>query len=416
MRIKFERHMPKVSKRGEEMTQSPIRSLIPFARTAKENGIEVLHLNIGQPDITTPQSALNTLSTYNNDIIEYGSSEGVESLRKEVKEYYCEHVSPIEFNDIYVTTGASEAILFTLFSCFDQGEEIIIPEPFYANYIGFSHTSGVHLVPVTSTIDNGFSLPKAESFVEKISKKTKAIFLCNPGNPTGNLYSLEELEAIAAIVKEYDLFLIVDEVYREFCYDQEFRSVLSLSGLEQHVVVIDSISKVFSACGARIGFLVSRNEQLMGTILKYAQLRLCPPMIGQHIAEACFANRATYIRQVKEEYNKRRLYLYDRLAKIEGVKIYMPKAAFYIMTELPVENAKNFCIWLLQSYQKDGQTLMLAPGEGFYLNEKYGKSQVRIAFVLGVPELERAMNILENGLKEYKSVELNQTPQSYSCI
>ena len=408
--------MPQVSQRGEEMTQSPIRSLIPFARAAKNKGIEVIHLNIGQPDIETPSTALDTLKTYDERIIEYGSSEGSESLREVVKDYYCENVSTIATENIYVTTGASEGILFTLFSCFDTGEEIIIPEPFYANYIGFSHTSGVKLVPVTSTIDNGFSLPNAELFIEQITEKTKAIFLCNPGNPTGNLYSKEELGAIAEIVKKYDLFLIVDEVYREFCYDQEFHSILTLPDLEDHVVVIDSISKVFSACGSRIGFLVSRNEHLMSNILKYAQLRLCPPMIGQHIAEACFTNRTSYIKDVKAEYNKRRLFLYERLSQIGGVKIYLPKAAFYIMTELPVADTNSFCKWLLNEYSKNSKTLMMAPGDGFYLNEEHGRSQVRIAFVLGVEALAEAMDILESALEEYNKLAFNQRQQSYSYI
>ena len=408
--------MPIVSKRGERMTQSPIRSLIPYAREAKSRGVEVMHLNIGQPDIKTPQSAIDRLKGYDNSIIEYGASEGDLNLRKVVHKYYCDHVSKIDLSNIYVTTGASEAIMFTLFSCFDAHEEIIIPEPFYANYIGFAHTSGVNLVPVTSKLEDGFKLPSPDAFVQKITTSSKAIFLCNPGNPTGNLYSKSELIEIAQLVKKYNLFLIVDEVYREFCYDEEFTSVLELEGIEDHVVVIDSISKVFSACGSRIGFIVSRNERIMANILKYAQLRLCPPMIGQYMAVACFDNRATYIQEVKAEYNKRRKFLHSRLSQISGIKIYMPKAAFYIMTELPVDDASHFATWLLKDFNHEGRTIMLAPGNGFYLNQEHGQSQVRIAFVLGVEELSTAMNILEIALEKYAGISATQKQPSYSYI
>jgi aspartate aminotransferase len=408
--------MPKVSQRGDGMTQSPIRSLIPFARKAKEEGVHVYHLNIGQPDIKTPEAAIERLRSYDLPIIEYGASEGEMELREVVRDYYCKNVAQVELKNIYVTTGASEAILFTLFSCFESDEEIIIPEPFYANYIGFSHVSGVNLVPVDSTIETGFSLPSAKSFIEKITNKTKAIFLCNPGNPTGNLYSREELVEIAQLVKKYDLFLIVDEVYREFCYEEEFTSILSIDNLDAHVVVIDSISKVFSSCGSRIGFIVSRNQELMDNILKYAQLRLCPPMIGQHMATACFQDRSDYLLNVKEEYNRRRTYLYERLSKMDGVRCYLPKAAFYNMTELPVRDAKQFCIWLLKDFRLNGETIMMAPGAGFYMNEEKGRSQVRIAFVLGIPELTKAMNILEAALKEYTKIPANRKQLSYSYI
>lgn len=394
--------MPEVSRRGESMTQSPIRSLIPYARKAKSDGTHVYHLNIGQPDIETPKQALASLKSYDSKIVGYGNSEGVESLRETVKNYYCEHVSEISVEDIYVTTGASEAISFALFSCFDEGAEIIIPEPFYANYIGFSHVSGVSLVPVTSSIKDGFGLPDTSDIVARITPKTKAIFLCNPSNPTGNLYTKRELSAIAELVKKHDLFLIVDEVYREFCYDAEFYSVLKFDGIEDHVLVIDSISKVFSSCGSRIGFIVTRNEKLRNSILKYAQLRLCPPMIGQHMAESCFSDRKAYLDTVRAEYNSRRLYLYNRLSKMEGVKCYLPKAAFYIMTELPVDDTDHFCKWLLSDYRHNGATIMMAPGQGFYLSPDIGVKQVRIAFVLGLEPLGIAMDILENALKEYQ--------------
>lgn len=393
--------MPIISQRGAGMTQSPIRSLIPYARKAKEEGVHVYHLNIGQPDIETPPNALASLQTYDQTIIEYGASEGHMDLRMIAHQYYCDQVANIDLSDIYVTTGASEGIMFTLFACFDAGAEIIIPEPFYANYIGFSMISAVNLVPVKSSIQDGFSLPNTASFEEKITNKTKAIFLCNPSNPTGNLYSKKELMAIAELVKKHDLFLIVDEVYREFCYDEQFYSVLKIEGLEEHVIVIDSISKVFSACGSRIGFVVSRNAGLMESVLKYAQLRLCPPMIGQHIAHACFIDRTVYLDDVRKEYNKRRIFLFDRLSKISGVKCYLPKAAFYIMTELPVRDTDHFCQWLLSDFRKDQSTIMMAPGQGFYLTNETGKQQVRIAFVLGVPALEKAMDILESALATY---------------
>ncbi len=396
--------MPQVSQRGEEIIHSPIRSLIPYARKAKEEGVHVYHLNIGQPDIKTPAKALEALKNYDQEVIGYGASEGSYNLRRTVCDYYKENVSNVEISDLYVTTGASEAILFTLFSCFDKGAEIIIPEPFYANYIGFSQVSDVQLVPVRSRIADGFALPETTDFEEKISDKTKAIFLCNPGNPTGNLYSKVELEGIAKIVKKYDLFLIVDEVYREFCYDSSFYSVLNIQGLEEHVLVIDSISKVFSACGSRIGFIVSRNSDLMSNILKYAQLRLCPPVIGQTVAEGCFLDRKQYVHDVREEYNRRRIYLYERLRKIPGVKCYLPKAAFYIMTELPVDNTDHFCKWLLSDYRLNGETVMMAPGQGFYLTPKSGHQQVRIAFVLGIEALTNTMDILEQALIEYPGV------------
>jgi len=406
--------MPVVSRRGEGMIHSPIRSLMPFARRAKNEGVEVLHLNIGQPDIETPEAALGSLKKFDERIIQYGSSEGSLELRQVACDYYCQEVAPIDLEDIYVTTGASEAIMFTLFACFDTGSEIIIPEPFYANYIGFSHVSGVHLVPVKSSISNSFALPDTKDIEDKITPRTKAIFLCNPNNPTGNLYTKDELESITGLVKKYDLFLIVDEVYREFCYDEEFYSVLNIEDLKDHVLVIDSISKVFSSCGSRIGFVVSRNRDLMATILKYAQLRLCPPMIGQHMAISCFKDRSTYLDAVRAEYDIRRKYLYERLSIMPGVKCYMPKAAFYIMTELPVDDAKDYCEWLLSTYRKDGKTIMIAPGHGFYLSRGRGTNQVRIAFVLGIAALKEAMDILEDSLAVYPGRTSDQRSRTLS--
>jgi len=396
--------MPNVSKRGNELTQSPIRSLIPYAREAKEKGKHVYHLNIGQPDILTPQAAIDSLKYFNDSVIEYGQSEGKVSLRETVAKYYESFGAYIRAEDILVSTGASEAILFALFSCFDNGEDIIIPEPFYANYIGFAQVTGIHLVPVPSDINNGFALPSIESFKNRITKRTRAIFLCNPGNPTGNLYSKEELTELAKLIKEEDLFLIVDEVYREFCYDEEFTSVLSIAGLEDHVLVIDSVSKVFSSCGTRIGYLVTRNEQLRLTLLKFGQLRLCAPMIGQHMAEACYPNRQEYLSKVREEYNQRRLYLYSRLSNMKGVKCYMPKAAFYIMTEFPVDSCESFCKWILTDFDINGETVMLAPGDGFYIHKEAGQRQARIAFILDIEKLEKALDIIEAALLAYQSV------------
>jgi len=395
--------MPIVSRRGEHMIHSPIRSLIPYARKAKSEGAKVYHLNIGQPDIKTPKAAIDRLRSYDQSVIAYGASEGSDELREVVKDYYCDNVAPIDKSDVFVTTGASEGILFTLFSCFEPGQEIIIPEPFYANYIGFSQVSGVVLRPVQSSIKDGFGLPDPAAFVSQITQQTKAIFLCNPGNPTGNLYSEEDLREIGRLVKEHDLFLIVDEVYREFCYDQEFFSTLQLEGLEDHVVVIDSISKVFSACGNRVNFIVTRSDALKESILKYAQLRLCPPMIGQHLAVACFEDRERYIGPVREEYNRRREFLYSRLSKMKGVKnCYLPKAAFYIMTELDVVDTSHFCQWLLEEFRLNNQTVMMAPGAGFYLSNHMGKDQVRIAFVLSLEDLAAAMDVLEAGLVAYE--------------
>ncbi len=401
--------MPRVSIRGTQMIHSPIRSLLPYARAAKEQGVHVYHLNIGQPDIKTPIEAIHSLRTYDQEIIKYGSSEGSDELRKVVRDYYRSQVADVDIGDIYITTGASEGILFILYSCFEVGQEIIIPEPFYANYIGFAQVSGVVLKPIASHIDDHFGLPSPSSFIAQITDQTKAIFLCNPGNPTGNLYSKEDLFEIGRLVKEHDLFLIVDEVYREFCYDEDFYSVLRLEELEDHIVVIDSVSKVFSACGSRIGFVVTRNPAILDNILKYAQLRLCPPMIGQHIAVSCFANRAKYLESVRAEYNRRRIFLFERLSQMSGVKCYLPKAAFYIMTELPVEDTSDFCKWLLRDFRLDGATIMLAPGSGFYLSGDIGRNQVRIAFVLGTEALEKSMDILEAALIAYASSELVDT-------
>jgi len=403
----------KSSTRGQELTQSPIRSLIPFARKAKENGIEILHLNIGQPDIPTPEAALDRVRSLHDEVIRYGASEGMLSLRKRVCQYYSKFDIDIDTSDIMVTTGASEAIQFSLFSCFDPGDQIILPEPFYANYLGYTQMSGIQIVPVTSTLDEQFELPSTEAFYNCITERTKGIFLCNPGNPTGKLYSRESLIRLAKLVKEENLFLIVDEVYREFCYDGDFYSVLNIESIRDNVIVIDSISKVFSSCGARIGYVATRNKTLKNSMLRYAQLRLCPPHFGQILAEACYDACDEYLPDVKKEYNERRLYLYDRLSNMPGVKTYLPPAAFYNVVELPIDDAEIFCKWMLTEFQLDGKTVMMSPCDGFYINTSLGKKQVRIAYVLEKDKLSLAMDCLEAGLVAYNKVhQLAQSGQA----
>jgi len=397
--------MVKSSTRGLELAQSPIRSLIPYARKAKSKGIEILHLNIGQPDIITPEAALERVKNLSDEVIPYGSSEGKLSLRRRVAKYYKKFDIAIDENDLMVTTGASEAIQFSLFSAFDPGDEIIIPEPFYANYLGYTQMSGINIVPVTSTLESEFELPSTEAFYEAITPKTKGIFLCNPGNPTGKLYSRASLERLAKLIKEEGLFLIVDEVYREFCYEGGFYSVLNIEEIRNNVIVIDSISKVFSSCGARIGYVVTRNQELISSMLRYAQLRLCPPHFGQLLAESCYDACDTYLPDVKLEYNDRRLYLYDRLTQMEGVKTYLPPAAFYNVVELPIDDAESFCKWMLTEFSLDGRTVMMAPCDGFYIDKSLGKKQVRIAYVLNRVQLAKAMDCLEAGLIAYNTAQ-----------
>jgi aspartate aminotransferase len=323
-------------------------------------------------------------------------------LRSKVAHYYAKLGIQINSDDIYVTTGASEAILFALFSSCDEFDEVIIPEPFYANYIGFGHTSSVKIVPIPSYLETGFALPTVDKFEELITPKTKAIFLCNPGNPTGCLYTKTELAELMDLVKKYDLFLIVDEVYREFCYDEVFTSVLSFSGMEQHVIVLDSVSKVFSSCGARVGFLITKNKAIQKVVEKYAQLRLCPPYFGQKLAEVCYDYADEYIPKAKEEYRKRREVLFNGLNSVEGVQCYKPGAAFYNMTALPLKDANHFCQWMLESFDHNGKTVMLAPGSGFYFHRAFGLNQVRIAYILNEYDLAEAINCLAEGITKYK--------------
>lgn len=396
--------MPKKSERGRLLTQSPIRSLIPFARKAKAQGKEVIHLNIGQPDIETPAEALEAIRNIDNGIISYGPSEGLPSLRKIVATYLNGFEAEVTMEDVFVTTGASEAIIFTLFSCCDYGDEVIIPEPFYANYLGFAEQASVEIVPVTTFIEDGFQLPDASHFEKLITPKTKAIFLCNPGNPTGQLYSKEDLKQIVDLALQHNLFLIVDEVYREFCYDRPFTSVLSFQEAKENVIVIDSISKVFSSCGARVGCLITKNAGVKISVVKYAQLRLCPPYIGQVLAEACFNYGDEYIQKSKEEYLKRRTVLYNRLNAIEGINAYLPTAAFYNIINLPFDDVTPFCKWLLTDFDIDNTTIMLAPADGFYFNQELGKSQVRIAYIVNEEKLNKSMDILEAAIPVYQKL------------
>ena len=384
------------------MPESPIRKLVPFAEKAKKNGKKVFHLNIGQPDIQTPKVALDAISNFSKKVVEYSHSAGFESYRIGLSKYYQNIGIDVDHNDLMVTTGGSEALLFGLNSCLDQGDEIIIPEPFYANYNGFSKSSGVVVKPITTKIENSFALPDIKEFEKLITNKTKAILICNPGNPTGYLYSKEELETLRDIVLKYDLFLFADEVYREFAYDGlQHYSILNLDGLSNHAVVIDSTSKRYSMCGIRIGCIVSKNKDVISTALKFAQARLSPPTFGQVAGEAALETPQSYFDQVSAEYLSRRDLLVDGLNKIDGVICPKPKGAFYAIAQLPVDNADKFAQWLLEDFDYNGATLMVAPAEGFYSTAGEGLNQVRIAYVLNKESLLNAVKCLEEALKIY---------------
>ena len=384
------------------MPESPIRKLVPFAENAKSKGKKVYHLNIGQPDIQTPSVALEAIKNFDNNVVEYSHSAGFESYRKGLASYYQSLDIDVSYNDLMVTTGGSEALLFALNSCLDAGDEIIIPEPFYANYNGFSISAGITVKPISTSISNGFALPPIEDFVKLITPKTKAILICNPGNPTGYLYSKEELELLRDVVKKYNLFLFADEVYREFCYDGNSHcSVLSLDGLEKHAVVIDSTSKRYSMCGIRVGCIVSKNPEVINTALKFAQARLSPPTFGQVAGEAALSTPKSYFEDVINEYVSRRDLLVDGLNKIDGVICPKPKGAFYAIAQLPVDNAEKFAQWLLEEFDYQNETLMVAPAAGFYSTEGEGNNQVRIAYVLNQDSLKRAIKCLEQALIQY---------------
>jgi aspartate aminotransferase len=395
--------MPKISAKGHAMPESPIRKLVPFAEAAKKRGNKVYHLNIGQPDIKTPKIALDAIKNNDLEVLAYSRSEGSEEYRSKIAKYYRKHSVSVNHEEIIVTTGGSEALLFTFGSIMDAGDEVIIPEPFYANYNGFSTASGVNVVPVMSSIENGFALPPIEEFEKLITSKTKAILICNPGNPTGYLYSKDEIKQLAAIVKKHDLFLVADEVYREFAYDGlKHHSVLAESDLDDNAIVIDSVSKRYSMCGARIGCIVSKNKKFMATAMKFAQARLSPPTYAQIASEAALDTPDSYFTNVIEEYTERRNTLISELTKIDGVKVATPKGAFYCIAELPIENADDFAQWLLEEFNLNGETIMVAPAAGFYSTPGVGLNQIRIAYVLKNEDLTNAANILKAALAEYQ--------------
>lgn len=386
------------------MPESPIRKLVPYADIAKKKGHKVYHLNIGQPDIKTPEVAMNSIKNLDIKVLEYSHSAGFESYRTKLSQYYKNHGLPIEVADIIITTGGSEALLFAMGSTMDQGDEIIIPEPFYANYNGFSTASGVKVVPVISTIDTGFALPPIADFEKLITPKTKSILICNPGNPTGYLYSKDEMQQLADLVKKHDLFLIADEVYREFTYDGDIHySVMNIPGLEEHAIMIDSVSKRYSMCGARIGCIVSKNKELMATAMKFAQARLSPPTFAQIASEAALDTPQSYFDEVITEYRERRDTLIAELQKIDGVKVATPKGAFYCIAQLPIDNADNFAQWLLESYDMNKETVMVAPAAGFYSTPGVGLNEVRIAYVLKKEDLIRSVQILKDAIQVYNS-------------
>jgi len=397
--------MPSISIKGKNMPESPIRKLVPYAEKAIKKGIKVFHLNIGQPDIKTPDCALKAIKNNTVEVLSYSRSEGSEEYRQKIADYYSKKDINVTSNDIIVTTGGSEALLFAIGSITDPDDEIIIPEPFYANYNGFSTASGVKIVPVISKIEDNFALPPIEEFEKLISSKTKAILICNPGNPTGYLYSKEEIKKLAGIVKKHDIFLIADEVYREFVYDNaQHQSVLSNFGLENNAIIVDSVSKRYSMCGARIGCLVSKNKEVISTALKFAQARLSPPTFAQIASEAALETPQSYFDEVIVEYKDRRDTLIKELNKIEGVKVATPKGAFYCVAELPIDNADKFAQWLLEDFNVDNKTVMVAPAAGFYSTKGFGTNQVRIAYVLKKQDLIKSVEILKAAIKKYNTL------------
>ena len=394
--------MPNISDKGLRMPESPIRKLVPFAENAKMRGIDVIHLNIGQPDIKTPEVALEAIKNFEPKVVAYSHSAGFQSYREGLANYYKNVGLNVTHQNILVTTGGSEAITMSLNSIMDQGDEIIIPEPFYANYNGFSTAAGVKVKPISSSINSGFSLPEISEFEKLITPKTKAILICNPGNPTGYLYAQEELNSLRALVLKYDLFLIADEVYREFAYDgKKHISILDLDGLEQNAIVIDSVSKRYSMCGARVGCIVSKNKTFIATALKFAQARLSPPTFGQIAGEAALKTPESYFNDVILEYVNRRDILISGLNNIRGVVCPKPKGAFYCIAQLPIDDADIFAQWLLEEFSWNNKTVMVAPAAGFYSTPEIGRQQIRIAYVLNTSELSAAVTILEEALKVY---------------
>ena len=394
--------MPKLAQKAIDMPASPIRKLVPYADAAKKKGKVVYHLNIGQPDIETPEVALNAIKNFDQKVIEYTHSAGLESYRNGLSAFYQRTGLPVNPEDIIITTGGSEALIFGFMTTCNPGDEVIIPEPFYANYNGFAVTAGLTVVPVASSIESGFALPPVEEFEKKITSKTRAILICNPGNPTGYLYTKEELEKLRDIVKKHDLFLFADEVYREFCYDGSVPfSTMNLEGIENNVIMIDSVSKRYSMCGARIGALISKNHEVISAALKFGQARLSPPTIDQIAAEAALNTPQSYFDNVVEEYVTRRNIMVDGLNSIPGVFCPKPSGAFYCVAKFPVDDAEKFCQWLLEDFEYEGATVMMAPANGFYSTKGSGTQEARIAYVLNQDSLHKAVKVLEEALKVY---------------
>jgi aspartate aminotransferase len=394
--------MPQISEKGRQMPASPIRKLVPFAEEAKRKGRKVYHLNIGNPDLPTPPVAIDAIRNLSMKTISYGHSAGDESFRRKMAAYYKHIGIHVDYEEILITSGGSEALLFAMWSCMNPGEEAILPEPFYANYYGFSLTAGMNIVPVRSAIETGFALPPIEEFEKLITPRTKAIIICNPNNPTGYLYTDKEMKVLGEIIRKHDLFLFSDEVYREFCYDgKKHFSAMNLKGIEQHVVMIDSLSKRYSACGIRVGALVSHNKDVIATALKFGQQRLCPPVLGQIAGEAALDLGEDYHESVQQEYLKRRDFLVEALNNIPGVLCPKPSGAFYVIARLPVDDAENFAQWLLSDFEFENQTLMVAPANGFYSSPDQGKDEVRLAYVLNVEALAKSIKCLAEALKVY---------------
>ncbi len=394
--------MPQTSKRSWIMPQSPIRKLVPLADRAKERGVKVYHLNIGQPDLKTPKVALEAIKNIDRDILEYSPSDGYKSLRVKLAEYYHRFNINVDYKDIIVTTGGSEAVNFAFMACLDPGDEIIVPEPAYANYTAFAISCGAIIKPVLSTIEDGFALPSIEKFEEQITPRTKGILICNPNNPTGYLYTKEEMNQIRDLVKKYDLYLFSDEVYREFCYtDAPYVSAFHLDGIEENVVLFDSVSKRYSECGIRIGALVCKNQSVKESVMKFCQARLSPPLVGQVIAEASIDTPAEYMQEMYNEYLERRNFLIEGLNKIPGVYSAIPMGAFYTVARLPIDDSDKFCAWLLSEFEYEKQTVMMAPASGFYTMKNVGSNEVRLAYVLKKEDLEKALFILKKALEVY---------------
>ncbi len=394
--------MPIISQRGIDMPSSPIRRLVPLANAAKERGVKVYHLNIGQPDLPTPQEALDALKTIDRTVLEYSPSEGILSFRQKLAKYYAGFNINVTTEDIIVTTGGSEAVLFAFMACLDPGDEIIVPEPAYANYMAFAISAGAVIKTIPSTIEQGFALPSVEQFESLITERTKGILICNPNNPTGYLYTQKEMNQIRDIVKKYNLFLFSDEVYREFCYTgAPYISAFHLEGIEENVILIDSVSKRYSECGIRIGSLVTKNKEVRENVMKFCQARLSPPLLGQIVAEASLDASSEYMLDVYNEYVERRKFLVDGLNRIQGCYSPIPMGAFYTVAKLPIDDADTFCAWCLEEFEYEGQTIMMAPASGFYMTPGLGKNEVRIAYVLKKEDLQKALIVLEKALEAY---------------